>query len=322
MRLPSVRNAEEIVDYLFSDASTVQTKGKDDLQRMRKKFILKLHRISDRADMLLSSYVTGFPSFSGQDFLADIASLLVDVDELRICISRVHRMKNNVVATANRYARHIAGSRDSASMQAVAREAYGRIASMIRERGKDLEFLAGAASRLREIPEVREYRTVIVAGFPNAGKSTLVSRITGARTKIADYPFTTTQLIMGTERMEDGEHIQFLDSPGLTERAFETSNANERKALIAIRRLSGLLLFVVDPAAGGGYDMKTQLELLEGIREDIGPSRLLVAYSKSDLVKVEGLSFSAVTGEGMEELMHEIRKRLDLDVGTFSHANK
>ena len=117
MRLPNVRSAEKIIDELFLSASRAQGSGGDSLTRVRKKEINRLHILSDRADRLFSSYVTGFPSFEKKEFAYEIADLLVGVDELKKSIASVHGCKNAIVTIANRAAREVAKSRTTSEMR-------------------------------------------------------------------------------------------------------------------------------------------------------------------------------------------------------------
>ncbi len=308
MRLPNVRSAEKIIDELFLSASRAQGSGGDSLTRVRKKEINRLHILSDRADRLFSSYVTGFPSFEKKEFAYEIADLLVGVDELKKSIASVHGCKNAIVTIANRAAREVAKSRTTSEMRTARERAYGRVASLIRGIDDRLSFLANASEKLKEVPQVEGDYTVVVAGFPNVGKSMFISTISNARTKVEPYPFTTTELIVG-HRQIAGRSVAFIDCPGLTERALATLNIYERKSLLAIRHLASMLLYIVDPSGTCGCDTPSQLALLADLKRELSPSKTVVAYSKADLIPndCEGLHFSSLSGVGMDALIETVR---------------
>ncbi len=307
MRLPKIENAEGIIDELFLSASRAQGSGRDSVSRARKKEINRLHRLSEKADRLFSSYVTGFPSFEKNGFEYEIADLLIGVDELKKSIASVHGCKNAIVTISNRAAREVATSRSTSEMRSARQMAYGRIASMIRGIDDRLSFLSTASERLKEVPRVDGDCTVVVAGFPNVGKSMFISTVSNAKSRVEPYPFTTTELIVG-HRLIGGRSFAFVDCPGLASGALATSNIYERKALLAIRHLASLLLYIVDPSGMCGCDVPTQLALLDELKRALAPAGTSVAYSKADLARPEeaALCFSSLTGAGLEQLIDAI----------------
>lgn len=311
MKLPSVRKPDEILDMLFKSAARVQAGGKDPLSKMKAKSIRKLHAISDKADRELSRYVVGFPSFERSKFEWEIADLLVGADRLKISIARVHGCKNSIVTITNRIARGIAKSQSIPRIHALRDEAYGRVASLIEGAADDFNFLAEASEKLREVPELQPDDSVVIAGFPNVGKSMLISSLSNARTRVEAYPFTTTRLIVG-HRLVGYRKVQFVDCPGLTERAFETRNVYERKALLAVRHLANILVYLVDGSGTCGYPVEEQLKMFETIRKEFAPEHYLLVYSKADLYDAGNeVSVSSITRQGIEGLVSEIGRLLD-----------
>ncbi|MBX8640253.1 MAG: 50S ribosome-binding GTPase [Candidatus Thermoplasmatota archaeon] len=313
MKLPRVMNAGEIIDYLFSAASKAQGSGTNALTKIRKRNINKLHTIGERADRLFSEYVTGFPSFEENTFEYELADLLVGVGTLKKAIASVHGCKNNVVTVVNRAAREVAKSSTTSEMRKAREGAYGRTASLIKGVDEDLSMLATASARLAEIPDIEGENIVVVAGFPNVGKSRFVSYISGARTRVEPYPFTTTELVVG-HRIVAYTDITFVDIPGLTERAFVTGNQYEKKALLAIKHKARLMLYIIDPTGSCGCSLKDQHALFTELEKAFGSRRTIVAYSKADLdsnvSEVEGLHFSSVTGQGVDDLLEAVRRTL------------
>jgi nucleolar GTP-binding protein len=313
MKLPRVKNADEIIDYLFSAASKAQGSGANALAKTRKRNINKLHAIGERADRLFSEYVTGFPSFEENTFEYEMADMLIGVDALKKAIASVHGCKNNVVTVVNRAAREVAKASTASEMRRAREGAYGRTASMIRGVGDDLRLLAAASERLAAIPVIEGENIVVVAGFPNVGKSRFVSYISGARTRVEPYPFTTTELVVG-HRIVAYTDITFVDVPGLTERAFVTANQYERKALLAIKHKARLILYIIDPSGSCGSSVEEQHDLFLRLEKRFAPRRTIVAYSKADLGSgggaAEGLHFSSVTGQGVDALLEAVRSAL------------
>ena len=174
--------------------------------------------------------------------------------------------------------------------------------------------------------ELKILADVGIIGLPNAGKSTLLSRITGARPKIAEYPFTTLEVALGVA--ESSEYSLFLvaDIPGLIEGAHEGRGLGYEFLRHIERAL--LLVHVVDMAPKSGNSpleayrtVRREMELynpillekpeivvcnkmdLEGAREN------LATFTKA--VSVLFFPISALRGEGVERLMEEVTARLE-----------
>ena len=167
--------------------------------------------------------------------------------------------------------------------------------------------------------ELKLLADLALVGFPNAGKSTLISRISAAKPKIAAYPFTTLEPNLGVVRDGSRDGLAdwvVADVPGLIEGASEGVGLGTR-FLRHIER-ARVLVVLLDPV--GEHGLAHQREVLLGELEAYEPNLLarprLVAVSKADLLpglddavrsEIESLTadavFSAATGEGIEELV-------------------
>lgn len=175
--------------------------------------------------------------------------------------------------------------------------------------------------------ELKLLADVGLVGFPNAGKSTLISRISAAKPKIADYPFTTLVPNLGMVRMPDGDSFVVADIPGLIEGAHEGAGLGH-EFLRHIER-TRILVHVVDIAGSEGRDpvedFKTINKELEAYNPVLAKRPQVVAANKMDLQDAEeNLSdlksyltgdidlfpISAVTGEGIDPLMFKVAELL------------
>ena len=166
--------------------------------------------------------------------------------------------------------------------------------------------------------ELKLTADVALVGFPNAGKSTLISRISSARPKIADYPFTTLQPHLGVVRVGspgDETELVVADVPGLVEGAAEGRGLGHR-FLRHVER-ARVLVVLLDLASGSGTPAATQLDVLIGELGRYEPGVLdrprLVVGSKADVADSDAraratldLVISAVTGEGVDELVRRM----------------
>lgn len=175
----------------------------------------------------------------------------------------------------------------------------------------------GEEKRLRL--ELKLLADVGLVGFPNAGKSTLISRISAARPKIADYPFTTLEPHLGVVKMEDYRSFVVADIPGLIEGAHEGHGLGIQ-FLRHIER-TRLLVHLVDVSETGRdpiNDFEVLMRELEAFSPELVQRPMLLAASKIDAVasvesidalravaESRGMPFFAIssaTGQGIQEL--------------------
>src|SRR6202166_4193133 len=173
--------------------------------------------------------------------------------------------------------------------------------------------------------ELKLLADVGLVGYPNVGKSTLISRISAARPKIADYPFTTLEPNLGVVAVGDAKHeVSFVvaDIPGLIEGA-HTGAGLGTQFLRHIER-TRLLVHLVDVSDSSGRpDVTKDVEVIEGELGSFGAhleeKPMIMAASKIDAVNKDKLAdlkryckkhklklyaISAVSGEGMDKLKY------------------
>jgi GTP-binding protein len=170
--------------------------------------------------------------------------------------------------------------------------------------------------------ELRLLADVGLVGFPNAGKSTLVARISAARPKIADYPFTTLVPNLGVVRTDDDSFV-VADIPGLIEGSHEGKGLGHR----FLRHVSraAVLVYLADLTAeerDPGADVEILRKELAAFDPDLAERPALIVASKTDAGRdrlddvlerfPDALPISAVTGEGIDELIG----RLSIAVST------
>lgn len=167
-----------------------------------------------------------------------------------------------------------------------------------------------------------------LVGYPNAGKSTLISRVSAAKPKIADYPFTTLTPHLGVVRLSDDRSFVVADVPGLIEGAHRGQGLGHQ-FLRHVERTK-VIVYVVDVSAASGRDPADDLDVirreLELFQADLVHRPQLVAANKVDSLddptRLERLAdraaaldlplhrISAVTGEGVPPLLEAVWRRL------------
>jgi len=179
--------------------------------------------------------------------------------------------------------------------------------------------------------ELKLLADVGLVGFPNAGKSTLISRISAARPKIADYPFTTLEPNLGVVALDTDKSFVVADIPGLIEGA----HLGHGLGIQFLRHIdrTRLLLHLIDVSQGNARnpvdDFHTIQNELAQHSTDLPLKPRLIAATKMDAVDadklrtleqwcgqndVEMIKISSVTGEGLEELKRSIYKKLSAQI--------
>ncbi len=172
--------------------------------------------------------------------------------------------------------------------------------------------------------ELKILADVGLVGFPNAGKSTLLSAVSAAKPKIADYAFTTLTPNLGIVNYRNYKSFVMADIPGIIEGAAEGKGLGHR-FLRHIERNS-ILLFLIPADADNHYEQyQILLKELENFNDELILKRKIISISKADLLDdelkkeikkeftsgEELLFFSAVSGEGLMELKDALWKELN-----------
>lgn len=177
------------------------------------------------------------------------------------------------------------------------------------------EFKPGEAGEENDIKlELKLIADVGIIGLPNAGKSTLISAISHARPKVADYPFTTLEPVLGVASY-DKKNIILADIPGLIEGASEGRGLGH-KFLRHIERTKLLLHLIDSTSENPQKDYQTIRSELEKFSKDLSLKPEIIVLSKIDLVKTlpkmskSDLAISAATGKGIKELLQTLATKL------------
>ena len=184
----------------------------------------------------------------------------------------------------------------------------------------------GQPSRTLELfLELKVIADVGLVGFPNVGKSTLLSMASNARPRIANYHFTTLTPILGVVDLEDAKGFVMADIPGLIEGAADGAGLGHE--LLAHIERTKLLIHVVDAAGSEGRDPVEDIKAinreLTAYESEIGNKKQVLAANKCDLLSedsdalsriraycdeigVEVFPISAATGSGIKELLYHV----------------
>jgi len=299
---------------MFEQLPTVPTS-----QELLNKAFRRASRASDNESMVqnagnilsdnLSNLIRKFPSFENlPPFYREMADIIAGVDRIRISLSRLSWASAQIRQITREFVGQMKRSRGVDSTPA-RKSAFGRFSSVMRSIEKDLLFLNEARNMLRKMPTINPaLPTILIAGYPNVGKSSFIVRITGARPEIASYPFTTRGIFVGHFYRGDQKY-QVVDTPGLLDRPMYERNEIERQTVAALSHLQGVVLYILDPSEHCGYPLDSQLSLAEDLKKWIDLPILVVA-NKADILRFTGdgdmPEMSTETGQGVNDVLEKL----------------
>jgi nucleolar GTP-binding protein len=298
--LPTTPRSEELLDKAFSRAARAG-RAKTGLEAQESMLQTAGNILSDN----LQNVVTSWPDFSELDpFHYELADAIVDVDSLRQALSEVQWASRQVSNLKGEYQGKIRRA-DTDTARKHRKQAFARFASVLEEIEDDLLEIGEARDELKHVPEIDpDEPTIVVAGYPNVGKTSFINRVTNARNEIASYPFTTTELHVGHYEREYIRY-QLVDTPGLLDRPADERNDVERQAVSALTHLGDAVLFFVDASGNCGYPIEMQLALRDDVKDRFRDVPVVTVCNKMDESTDVAADFfmSVETGEGVEEVL-------------------
>ncbi|WP_092691416.1 NOG1 family protein [Halorientalis regularis] len=298
--LPTTPTSEELIDQAFSRAARAG-RAKSGFEAQQSMLQTAANVVSDN----LENVVTAWPDIDDLDpFYRELIDALVGVDDLRQHLSEISWASRKASDIRDEYQGRFRNV-DADGAKKLRKQAFARIADVVEEVDGDLEAVNEARNTLRELPDIRpDEPTIVVAGYPNVGKSSFVNRVTNARNETASYPFTTTEIRVGhIER--DHIRYQLVDTPGLLDRPPEDRNEIESQAVSALEHLANAVLMMVDASGECGYPLDVQLELRDALAARFADVPVLTVCNKSDRsTDVEADLYMSVTeGENVQETL-------------------
>ncbi len=301
--LPTAPTSEELVDKAFSRAARAG-RAKSGLEAQQSMLLTATNIVSDNLD----NVVTAWPDFDAVDpFYYELADAIVGsdrdpsdpddrgVDGLRQALSELSWASDQAIALREEYQPRLSGDADTA--RKLRKQAFARLADVVEEVGDDLRLVGEARNDLRDLPDIRpDEPAIVVAGYPNVGKSSFVNSVTRASNETASYPFTTEGIAVGHfER--DHVRYQIVDTPGLLDRPAAERTAIERQAVSALEHLADCVLVLVDASMNCGYPVDVQLALRDDLAATFDTPLLTVCNKADESRDVDADHYMSVTDE-------------------------
>jgi len=310
-KIPTVPTADELLDKSYRRATRAK-RGKQILDR-KSKLQAEESMLLTAANILgdnLAHIVRKFPSLDQlPPFYLELAEVMVGVEEMKMNLASVQWAGEKIASLARKY---VGMMREADDAKIVRKQAFGRISSIVGSIDGNLRFLNEARNKLRKLPAIDEGPTIVVAGYPNVGKSSFVALVSSAHPEIASYPFTTKGLAVG-HFTRNGVRHQVIDTPGLLDRPLEERNEIELQAITALNHVGKVILYIIDPSATCGYSLDIQLHLLDEIKNRFTAPFLIVA-NKNDISgkEIGDMSMSTLKGEGVDSVLERLLEMMPI----------
>ncbi|MHA1301314.1 MAG: NOG1 family protein [Candidatus Helarchaeota archaeon] len=313
--------SQELLDISFHKSSKLNLRVNPKFSSTQKARIREIKRITNVSQIIvnkIAKIIKTFPTFEKlHPFYYELTNILVEVRNVKNLLASLNgiiEVIENLKKKSIRTIRKLINSKEIGKERV---KFYGRISSIIYKLDSKLEDLRKIRRILIKLPSVTfDIPTIVVAGYPNVGKSSLVKQISTAKPKIDYYPFTTKSIKIGFTTYK-GRKIQILDTPGLLDRELSKRNKIELQAIIALKYLATKIAFIIDPTESCGYTLTSQINLYQEICNVFSEIPIIIVFNKMDLISNEKLEkileneifkddiygIIATQGEGIPELI-------------------
>jgi nucleolar GTP-binding protein len=310
---PPIHSPEKLVEIAFRRASKEARKIQIKNRRLRRKRAEE-RRVKE-ASHYICSYLARLEKLNEKieettPFNAELIEVTIGREKISKALAKLRWARKNITKLEAKSRRDIRMSRGDAVV--LRKDFYGKTSSILKKIKGNLEFIGNAAREVKNFPTIKEEFTIVIAGMPNVGKSSILKRITTSKPEIKPYPFTTKSILVGYLR-NGHRSLQIVDTPGILDRSIEERNPIERQAILALKDLADVILFIFDPSETCGFTMESQMELYAEIKRDF--KKVFPIINKIDIVDEslieliekrigeEALKISATEGQLKEFLM-------------------
>jgi nucleolar GTP-binding protein len=263
---------QELLDYAYSKALQKTPSLPPSISTIEKVKRKEIRRIENVVTILIEKikgFVASVPNLDELPiFYHKLSHLIVNNDELRKSLGRLNGVVPVLQRLKKEYRRKVGDGENPRQCGNVRVQFFGRCSSILKKQKTTLKFLEACRLKLKEIPILNlTIPSVVLAGYPNVGKTSIVTKISSIHPQISEYPFTTKQIFIGLYNDQYGsKYFQVIDTPGILDRPMSRRNDIEKQAILALNTISTLVLYVFDPTQASGYEIDSQISLFNEIR--------------------------------------------------------
>jgi len=311
-KLPVILNAEDIIDRSFRKSKKIQITDRNALFKKKKTIIARTDSFTTIIIATLETYVKKFPSIDNLPmFYQEIIDIKIDTNKLKKSLGAVDWARKTCQMIYSKQVKSLRKSKNIDFLMKKQQEIYGRFTSVVKQIDKELINLGEAQNIMKEFPNIDDIPTIVIAGYPNVGKSSLLKCISKAHPQIAQYPFTTKEIHVGHIERKDKyilKRFQVIDTPGLLDRPISKRNDIEKQAIAALSHLAEIIVFMMDTSETCGYSLDDQKHLLAQMKKMFKDSKFIIVENKADFKKTKSKNtkISCETNEGIDQLLDEV----------------
>uniref|UniRef100_A0AC34FH95 Nucleolar GTP-binding protein 1 n=1 Tax=Panagrolaimus sp. ES5 TaxID=591445 RepID=A0AC34FH95_9BILA len=284
--VPSAKELKEIVLSKTQRKTPTVVHRQYAISRIRSFYARKIKFLQQTLHDKLSQIINEFPKTEEvHPFYSDLMNILYDKDHYKIALGQVNTNRHLVAQIAREYVRLMKYSDSLYRCKLLKRAALGRMVKLLKRQNSSFEYLEQVRQHLSRLPSIDpNTRTLILCGFPNVGKSSLMNSLTRADVEVQPYAFTTKSLYVGHF---DYRYLrwQIIDTPGILDQPLEQRNTIEMQAVTALAHLKATVLFMMDVSEQCDHTIEEQINLFESIRPLFANKPVFVGLNKVDIIR-------------------------------------
>ncbi|EHA55524.1 nucleolar GTP-binding protein 1 [Pyricularia oryzae 70-15] len=291
--IPPVPTSQEFLDIVLSRTQRrlpTQIRAGFKISRIRGFYTRKVKFTQETFSEKFEAILSSFPRILDlHPFHKDLLNTLYDADHFKVALGQVSTAKHLIETISRDYVRLLKYGQSLYQCRQLKVAALGRMATICKKLKDSLVYLDQVRQHLGRLPSIDPTtRTLLIAGFPNVGKSSFLKSVTRADVDVQPYAFTTKSLFVGHL---DYKYLKFqvIDTPGILDHPLDEMNTIEMQSITAIAHLRSVILYFMDLSEQCGYTVQAQMQLFRSIKPLFANKIVFIVVNKIDVMKPEDL---------------------------------